>query len=262
LPNGPPYTRAAHRHERATSANLDTHKTGGVTLTLSLAYLAVLAHQRNRERQSVILRANHTVISGLTDPLPPTHPPTRAELAAAHRANLVVTAKDRWNAELEGAVHWAQNTDWTEVREGLEIAARRLWARAQGREFVEPPALPRLPRAQEVRDRAVEAGNQLQGKARAALADAKARGVEAVSKGEKEAEEAKNTIFGAVGRAFGYAKERVEDVVGKVEDKVDGTQSAIEQALKQRYEPPTGLDRSVEEVLAERYAPMDQNTKL
>lgn len=226
-----------------------------MTLTLSLAYLTVLAHQRNRERQSAILRANHTVISGLTDPLPPVHPPTRAELAAAHRANLVEAAKDRWNAEVEGAVHWAQNTDWAEVREGLELAARRLWARAQGREFVEPEPITQV---QEIRGRVVDAGNRLQGAARAALEDARARGTEAVAKGEKEVEEAKGSIFSAVGRALGFAREKVEGAVEKIEEKTDGKTSSVEQALQRRYEPPSGLDRSVEEVLAERYASMGQ----
>lgn len=40
------------------------------------------------------------------------------------------TAKDRWNAELEGGVRKLQRTDWGQVRERMEEGASRVWRRA------------------------------------------------------------------------------------------------------------------------------------
>ncbi|KAK3327820.1 hypothetical protein B0T19DRAFT_174838 [Cercophora scortea] len=105
--------------------------TGGVTLTLGVTYLAVLAHDRNRQSQAELLRSQTRVLNSLaagTDPaaLPTTTPLSRAELGAQHRAHFVETAKDKWNAEIEGAVRWAQTRDWAEARENAEDAAARL----------------------------------------------------------------------------------------------------------------------------------------
>ncbi|CAK7263526.1 hypothetical protein SEPCBS57363_000603 [Sporothrix epigloea] len=135
--------------------------TGGVTLTLSAAYLTVLAHQRHRQRQCDILRANTIVLRALalSDPI------TAARLASPHaasaaietstdlsaaaaaqeyyypsktgpstppRASFVEELKTRWNMEIEGAVRKVQTTDWVEVRENAENRLEQLWYQATG----------------------------------------------------------------------------------------------------------------------------------
>jgi altered-inheritance-of-mitochondria protein 5 len=253
-----------------------------VTLTLSLAYLTVLAHQRNRERQSAILRANTTVISGLTDPLPPVHLPTRSEIAARQRENFVELAKDRWNAEVEGAVRWAQETDWHEVRVGAETAVGRLWAKAfgnaieeaekgekkagvlagQAKEEVKREATSALAKTKSV---ASEKAGGVAAAAKSAYADAKVRGTEAVEKSEQKAEAAKGSIFSAVGRgiekgkeALGIVKDKAIGAEQKLEGKIDAKLSPVERTLQQRYEKPSGVNQTVEQALAERYTPIDK----
>ncbi|KAK8024292.1 hypothetical protein PG993_012358 [Apiospora rasikravindrae] len=246
--------------------------TGGVTLTLGVAYLTVLAHQRNRERQSAVLRAQTDLISGLTDPLPPVHPPTRAELAALERQNLLDTAKDRWNTEIEGAVRWAQHKDWTAVREEAESVAGNLWTRAfseagqaaeEGKKTVVPKARDAREEARKEAAWARDAANEKA--AKSAYADAKARGADAVNKGEQKAEEAKGSIFSALGsglqkgkEAIGFAKTKAGEAGQQLEHKADEQFSPVEQALRQRYEGPSWTDKSVEEVLADRYTPVDK----
>ncbi|KAK8073598.1 hypothetical protein PG994_004497 [Apiospora phragmitis] len=252
--------------------------TGGVTLTLGVAYLTVLAHQRNRERQSAVLRAQTDLISGLTDPLPPVHPPTRAELAARERQNLLDTAKDRWNTEVEGAVRWAQHKDWTAVREEAEDVVGHLWTRVfseagqageEGRKTVAPKVRDAREEARRetawARDAASEKAGNVAKAAKSAYADAKARGAEAVTKGEQKAEEAKGSIFSALGSGFqkgkeaiGFVKTKAGEAGEKLENKVDEQFSPVEQALRQRYEGPSWTDKSVEEVLADRYTPVDK----
>ncbi|TAQ90199.1 hypothetical protein B7494_g1466 [Chlorociboria aeruginascens] len=102
--------------------------TGGVTLTLGIAYVTVLAHERNRQAQALALRSQSRVLQSLIDPTPLPPPPTRAEIAREERSTLVETAKDRWNEEIENAVRWVQRKDWGEVREGMEDAVARLLA--------------------------------------------------------------------------------------------------------------------------------------
>ncbi|KAI0538180.1 hypothetical protein GGR58DRAFT_501486 [Xylaria digitata] len=228
--------------------------TGGVTLTLGIAYLTLHTHQRNREQQAAILRQQTYLLSGVVDPLPPVLPPTRAERAAAERASFTETVKDRWNSEVEHAVRWAQTKDWTEVREGVETAVSRLWARGLGE-------------SQE----GSEKSDSVAAAAKSAYADSKARSTELASKTEKKAEEkaevAKSTVLGAIGKGiekgqgfFGKSK----STAGGAEEKVNAKESPVEKALQQRYEKPSGLDQTVEEALAARYAKADQkgNTNL
>ncbi|KAL5606075.1 hypothetical protein BROUX41_006155 [Berkeleyomyces rouxiae] len=108
---------------------------GGVTVTLGLAYLSLLTHQRNREYQALVIRAQNAQLASALDPVPPRAAPTRAEVEAAAHANIVDASKDRWNRELQNAVRTLQNTDWDDVREKMEMSAQRMWARvASGRE--------------------------------------------------------------------------------------------------------------------------------
>ena len=107
-------------------SNANDVKTGGVTLTLGIAYLTVLAHERNRQAQAQQLRSQSRVLTGLLDPAPIPPPQTRADLAREERGTLIETAKDRWNEEVESAVRWVQRTDLNDVRENLEGAVSRL----------------------------------------------------------------------------------------------------------------------------------------
>ncbi|KAI0514502.1 hypothetical protein F5B22DRAFT_610737 [Xylaria bambusicola] len=251
--------------------------TGGVTLTLGVAYLTLLAHQRNREQQAAILRQQTYLLSGVVDPLPPVLPPTRLEQAVAERAHFTEVAKDRWNAEIEHAVRWAQTKDWSEVREGVETAISRLWARGigQAQEGIEKGEEKSTAVARDLSSKAnAEAREKNDGvaaAAKSAYADAKARSVDLANKAEKKAEEkaseAKGSVFGAIGRGIEKGKEvfsKTKSAVVAVEEKVDPTVSPVEKALQQRYEQPGGLDQSVEELLAARYVPIDQkdNTDL
>ncbi|KXX79296.1 hypothetical protein MMYC01_203234 [Madurella mycetomatis] len=115
--------------------------TGGVTLTLSLTYLALLSHKRNRQSQSSTVRSQTFAIDSVI-PLDPSIPPSQRrrnvstvspdgtyrprpsfEQYSDRRpgdASFLETAKSRWNAEISSAVHWAQTKDWAAVREDAE----------------------------------------------------------------------------------------------------------------------------------------------
>lgn len=160
-------------------------------------------------------------------------------------------------------MRWAQTRDWPAVREDVEAAAARLWARALGEAREET--------AKAAKD-ARENGDGVAAAARSAYTDAKARGSELASQAEKKADEAgeaKNTIIGAIGKGIergkGFLSGAKSDVVSVVADaKAESTLSPVEKALQQRYEKPSGPDRTADEVLAARYAPVHQkdNTNL
>ncbi|GAP83130.2 hypothetical protein SAMD00023353_0401300 [Rosellinia necatrix] len=240
--------------------------TGGVTLTLGVAYLTLLAHQRSRQQQAAVLRQQTYLLSGVVDPLPPVFPPSRAERAAAERAHFAEAAKDRWNAEVEGAVRWAQAKDWTEVREGVETAVGRLWARAMGE------AHEAAGNAEVKSDSSSSSSSSsVVAAAKSAYADAQVKSAELASKvdrkAEEKAEEAKGTVMGVLGKGIEKGKEvlgKAKSAVAVVEEKTGPATSPVEEALQQRYEKPNGLEQTVEEVLAARYAPIGQhdNAKL
>ncbi|TKA64569.1 hypothetical protein B0A55_10453 [Friedmanniomyces simplex] len=108
---------------------------GGFTLTTALIHLSLSIHARNRVAQSASLHQQSLVLNQLVDgpslPLPPSAP-------RAVQAGVWETAKDRWNAELEGNVKKLQSTDWNGVRDQMEEGVSRLWRRAfqKGREGV------------------------------------------------------------------------------------------------------------------------------
>ncbi|KAI1331731.1 hypothetical protein F5Y16DRAFT_242523 [Xylariaceae sp. FL0255] len=250
--------------------------TGGVTLTLGIAYLTVLAHRRNREQQSAILRQQTLAISSLSDPLPPILPPTRAQIAAAERANFIDTAKDRWNAEVENAVRKAQTTDWDEVREGLETAVGRLWVRlfSDAQSAAEKGEEKSAAAARQLKDKAENIARQkaesVAAAAKSAYANAKAKSEnmadQTASKAGEKAEEAKGSILGAIGggikkgkEALGKTKAAVVGAEDKVESELIEKSSPVERTLRQRYERPADPSKqSVEEVLAARYLSEDK----
>ncbi|KAI0196963.1 hypothetical protein F4808DRAFT_463739, partial [Astrocystis sublimbata] len=258
------------------------HQTGGVTLTLGVAYLTLLAHQRNREHQAAVLRQQTLLLSSNLDPLPPVLPPTRAERAIIDRATLTEAAKDRWNAEIEHAVRWAQQKDWAEVREGLETAVARLLgygieATQDGAERTqEKGAAVARDAWRKSTNAAADKTEGVAAAAKTAYADAKAKSADLANKSETAADEAKGGLASAIGRGFekgrevfGKAKSAVvsagEDV-GKTAAGATTTLSPVEKALQQRYDgqPSAALDQTVEEVLAKRYTPAEQknNTDL
>lgn len=114
-------------------------QTGGVTLTLGVAYLTVITHERNRNSQALYLRSQSHLLTSIHDTEPQNLPPSRAELSRASRETFVETAKDRWNEEIENAVHRVQTTDWSSVREGVEGTIARLLSKGleQSREGIE-----------------------------------------------------------------------------------------------------------------------------
>lgn len=209
-------------------------QTGGVTLTLSLAYLTVLAHQRNREQQGQALRAQALALQALVDPFPPPPPPTRSEVAAAQRATAVEVAKDRWNHEVENAVRWVQRTDWVQVREGLEDSAARLLGKATG---AAPEAVEGPEKKTTVEPVLAEGVGKVAAAAQGAFAKAKAKGNEVVA----------------------AALEHGKEVVQSVEGGAQPTLSPVQQALNKRYEK-TGAQKpqTVEQALASRYTPIDK----
>ncbi|KAI1468091.1 uncharacterized protein F4812DRAFT_428826 [Daldinia caldariorum] len=243
--------------------------TGGVTLTLSVAYLSVLAHQRHRERQAAILRQQTRLLSAIIDPLLPVLPPTRAERAAADRANFIERAKDRWNSEIEDAVHWVQNKDWEETRENVEIALARLWARAFGdaqgpAEKVEDVAANAKAVVNEKLDQGKEKAASVAAAAKSAYADAKAKGSEVVVKTEEKAQEAKGSFLSRLWGAKDTADKAKSAVVEGAKQKGNELSSQLseeERVLNQRYQGSTSLNQSPDEVLAARYTSAGQQDK-
>ncbi|EOO03538.1 hypothetical protein UCRPA7_946 [Phaeoacremonium minimum UCRPA7] len=263
--------------------------TGGVTVTLGIAYLTVLAHQRNRERQADILRAQTYVLNNLAQgpasniPLPP---PSRSEQAALARANFVETAKDRWNAEIEGAVRWAQTKDWDEVRDEAEGALSRLWSTAFGaspsqsaENAAERVKAAAVSRARETKEAASGTAGSVSAAAKSALEETKVRGAKAVTSAEGKTQEVAAEAKGAATSAFQRGLQKGKEIVGKAkaavgvaEEKLESRADAaifhmsdVEKALQQRYEKSDDvMKKSIDELLDERYTPIDKrdNTKL
>jgi altered-inheritance-of-mitochondria protein 5 len=262
-------------------------QTGGVALTLSVAYLSVLTHQRNREQQGAALRAQALALQSLVDPIPEPLPPTRSEAAAAQRAHTVEVAKDRWNHEIENAVHWAQTTDWDAVREQIERESTRLWAKMTGKTPAEE--IERAKETAKVKTADVTGG--VADAARAAYSKAKAKGLSVEEAAENKALEARLKFEktatkvewaaedkaveakGALTSAWASGKDKAMELadkakvaVGAAESKVEPTAdgkilpgaSPVEKALHERYlRPEAKVNKTVSEALAERYIPLN-----
>ncbi|KAG5979491.1 hypothetical protein E4U55_005097 [Claviceps digitariae] len=266
--------------------------TSGVTLTLSIAYLSVLAHQRNREEQGRLLRAQTLAIQSLIDPIPQPLPPTRSEVAAAKRAEAVEVAKERWNDEIEKAVRWVQRTDWEDVREGLEDRIASLWDVAFGESIQDSAAKAKaelqsgVSKAQAgaesvARTIKAQAKNALE-KAQAEEEDfaakvkdnalqAKLAAWRAAQKAEKEvhqrAVDAQKTVESALEKGKGKATEATGKAKSAVGLTGAGTalghvdlaaMNPVQRALDQRFERPSADKRSIAEVLKQRYTAIDR----
>jgi len=201
--------------------------TGGVTLTLGVAYLTVLAHERNRQAQAQALRSQARVLNGLLEPTPLPPPQSRAELAREERSTVVETAKDRWNAEIENAVRWVQRTDWNEVREGMEGAVSRLLGTGleKSREGIEDAEKKAGPKVQEALDRSKAAAREGADQAAAGIDRAAAA---AVSGAEKAVASTKDQLrqAGAKTAEYGDAAKANSDRV--MADAKSGAQDAAQ----------------------------------
>ncbi|KAL7793546.1 hypothetical protein V8C37DRAFT_378192 [Trichoderma ceciliae] len=256
--------------------------TGGLTLTLSLAYLSVLAHQRNREAQSKSIRTQALMIQHLIDPIPQPLPPTRSEVAAAQREAAVEVAKQRWNSEVENAVRWVQHTNWDEVREGMEGRIAYLWAKATGQSLEEVErarrALEPLKRTQDKAGGEIAAAtrgafNQAKDTAERIEMSAENRALDARLRSSKAVEETAAEAKGIVNATLEKGREKAKEIVGKAKtavglaeaqveemagDKTKSQLNPVQQALNQRYEKPSKDARTTAEILKERYIPMDK----
>lgn len=233
-----------------------------MTLVLGAAYLTLQSHQRNRLRQAETLRTQTYTLQSLSY-VPASAPPPKTvaeelallehqqELLARARArraarlgsgggddaaSFLERAKERWNAEIEGAVRWAAAKDWTAAREDAEGAVARLWSRATG--GGPSPGVA-------VRD----AAERSAGEAKEAAGGLWQKGVQ---RSKEVAAQAKATV----GRAEHKVEGKAAGLVGAARAK------AIEEErwLEQRYrrDPEEVLNRSVEEALAERYKPVEK----
>ncbi|CAP72711.1 uncharacterized protein PODANS_2_1415 [Podospora anserina S mat+] len=224
-------------------------RTGGLTLTLSLTYLALHTHRRNREVQSTLLRSQSHTLDTLnplsSSTLPPrkssyittdgTHTYIPRQTLASTTTSFLEEAKSRWNSEVIAAVNWAQSHspaiestassavvdlahNAPAIKERVADASREGWQTAEKGLFRAEKKIG------EVVERTVEKGKEVYGKAKAKVY---------------------------------LAEEKLE---GKLEAKLEGV-SEIERALAERFDQAKRerrLERSVEEVLAERYKPIDE----
>ena len=195
----------------------------------------------------------------------PAPPPTRAELAALQRANLVESAKDRWNAEVEGAVRWVQTTDWDAVREGVEEGAGKLWDKVVGGSVEDTAGTVTRAAAQETRAKADEARSGIASAATRAVEQTRATTAKAVAAVEDKAVAAKTAVHRGIEKgkeAVGKAKAVVELAEERLESRAEAhlsPLSEVEKALRQRYESRDEvMKKSVKEVLDERYTPIAQ----
>ncbi len=281
-----------------TPVTLTPPKTGGLSLTLSLTYLALLTHTSNRLAQSAVLRAQATTLDSLVPPDPTlplsarrrrnatvllpdgTYRP-RSSLeeyrreAAAPAASFVEGAKTKWNGEVLAAVQWVQGKDWVRVREGLEERVARLFGVELSREPVRAPEEAgwgyRPPPATPETEAAAVAAAAAAHRVSDALHRAGDRTVVVAKAMRDEAREvvadAREVVAKGVERAHDLVEKgkavvhlAEERIEAKAEAKLTGA-SDVERALAERFDGARRealMNRSVEQVLAERYIPMDR----
>ncbi|PHH80818.1 hypothetical protein CDD80_6908 [Ophiocordyceps camponoti-rufipedis] len=258
--------------------------TGGVALTLSLAYISIAELQRKRETQSRLLREQKWMIQNITDP---DDNARQWQQPRSTTVSIEQLAKDRWNQEIERAVRWAQKTNWTAIGQGLERRVAALWAEHGEERLADGEA-----RAREALDQVKEKGAQAAAKmedgARRAAARAEDEARRAAARAEDEArrvaaraedetrraasrfqDEARQMGAEAQDKAQGVlasALDRVKTAVGWAEAEVVAVakeqaagESPVEKALRQRFEKGgAGMERAAEEVLRERYRPLGE----
>ncbi|KAK0109063.1 hypothetical protein ONS96_002892 [Cadophora gregata f. sp. sojae] len=215
--------------------------TGGVTLTLGIAYLTVLAHERNRRAQSETLRSHAFMLDRLLHPTPLPSPQSRAEFAREERSTLVETAKDRWNAEVENAVRWVQRTDWNDMRESIEGSAARLLGGGlqKSRDVVEEAEKAAAPKFKEAIGRSKAAAQKSADRAAIEIDHAAAKMIRGAERAGVEAKEEADAVtvkterFGASAKAGGHdATEAVKHSGGTI----DAARGAVRDAVSKGIE--------------------------
>ncbi|KAK4172000.1 hypothetical protein QBC36DRAFT_223633 [Triangularia setosa] len=225
--------------------------TGGLTLTLSLTYLALHTHRRNREVQSSLLRSQSQTLDTLNPLSSSTLPPRKStagyitpdgqytyvprQTLASTTTSFLEDAKARWNSEVIAAVNWAQSHSPT-----IESAAS---------------------------DKIVDLAHNAPA-IQKQITEASREGWQTAEKGlfraEKTIGEVVEKTVEKTKEAYGKAKAKVylaeEKLEAKLDAKLEGV-SEIERTLAERFDTEKRekrLERSVEEVLAERYKPIDE----
>ncbi len=211
-----------------------------MTLTLGIAYLTVLAHERNRRAQAEALRLQSRVLTSLLEPSPVPPPQSRAELAREERSSLTETLKDRWNNEVENAARRVQRTDWNEVREGMEGAVARLLGSGlqKSREGIEEAEKQAAPKVQGAVDRskaaakkgADEAATRIDRAAAATVAGAEQVGAQAKDGASKINAAAKEKLdqAGVESGEFGsLAKAQADRLAADAKTSIQDTAEAV-----------------------------------
>lgn len=191
-------------------------------------------------------------------------------------------------------MRWAQNTDWVEVREGLEDRIVNLWGRTFGdpAEQAQRAGEALQPLARKARASVEHTGSEIAAAAKGAFDQAREQGewleasaedkaLEARLKAKRDASkawgatqnkatDARNSISSVLEQTKDTAVELASKVKGaivttepKVEDMALGRAptelNPVADALRQRFEKVPAKDtRTVEEVLNQRYLPLDK----
>jgi MICOS complex subunit MIC12 len=198
-------------------------QTGGVALTLGIAYLTVLAHERNRRAQAEALRSQSRVLTSLLEPSPIPPPQSRAELAREERSSLTETLKDRWNEEVEHAVRRVQKTDWNEVREGMEGAVARILGSGlqKSREGTEEAGKQTAPKVQDAVDRSKAAAKKGTDQAAAGIDRAAAATIAGAERVGAQAKDGASKIASAAKEKVDQAGIKTGELGSSTEAKVD-----------------------------------------
>ncbi|KAK4241332.1 hypothetical protein C8A03DRAFT_12437 [Achaetomium macrosporum] len=257
---------------------------GGVTLTLSITYLALLTHTRNRQAQSALLRSQASTLDALVPPDPSvplfarrrnatvllpdgTYRPRESlreqypETGRGPTASFIETAKTKWNNEVLSAVHWAQSKDWGAVREEAEEGVARLFGVELSREPVpvrEAAPLastrtPESPAALEIERQDAAAAAR---KVNEALHQARDKTMVVAQAMRDEAKEVVSEAREVVSKGVEKAEEAVAKGMGKAHELAERTKAAVylaEEKAETKMDAKLLHVSDVEKALAERY---------
>ncbi|KAL2259096.1 hypothetical protein VTK26DRAFT_7348 [Humicola hyalothermophila] len=199
-------------------------------------------------------------------------------------ASFLETAKERWNAEVLGAVRWAQTKDWGRVRAEAEEGLAGLLGVELSREPVREEVVVELPVAETETRRRRRRRKEENGAPPPSLAPpvVKAVGEVVREKAAEGAQAVKEELKDAASKGVEGAKGMVAKGVEKAQDLVEKAKAAanlveekaetavdpkpvhlseVERALQERFDSrlrEQRMQRSVEEVLRERYTPIDK----
>ena len=269
---------SASPKDQTTTVTLTPAKAGGVSLTLSITYIALLTHTQNRLAQSAVLRSQASTLDSLVPPDPTlplsarrrrnatvllpdgTYRPRssleqyRREAAAAGgpASSFFESAKTKWNDEVLAAVHWVQGKDWGRVRAGVEEGVARLFGVELSREPVRveeagwgyhPP--PTTPETEAAAAAAAAAAHRVSD----ALHQARDKTVVVARAMRDEAKEVVADAREMVAQGVGRGVEKAHDLVERTKAVVHLAEERIEARAEAKL---TGASE-VEKALAERF---------